>query len=254
MEEKFEKVIKLFKEKTAKECYKIEVIEEEPSIMDDKIGGTPYLPIGEEYPKDKDGNFLALLLQVNLKNIDLLGYPKKGILEIFTDVNVDYPCQYAIKYFDEGLEYQTDFPNIDVSRYITDKSYKINLSKDTCYMSLSDYRFIDLFTSIINEVYETKLKSYRDLDDFFGNFAWYDKLRDNCESPLITLGGYADFTQNDPRYDMKENKDECLFKLDSWGSSRKFKIGDVGILSVIISQKDIEECNFSNGIVDWDCT
>ena len=36
-------------------------------------------------PKDKDGNYMPLLLQVNLKNVDLVNFPKKGILEIFTD-------------------------------------------------------------------------------------------------------------------------------------------------------------------------
>ena len=74
MEEKFNKVIELFKEATKKDCYKIDLVDGEPSITDDKLGGKPYLPIGEEYPKDKDGNNLALLLQVNLKDIELDGY------------------------------------------------------------------------------------------------------------------------------------------------------------------------------------
>ncbi len=84
MEEKFKKVVEKFKEATEKECYKVLLLEDAPGIMDDKIGGQPYLPIGEEYPKDKDGNFMPLLLQVNLKNVDLANFPKKGILEIFT--------------------------------------------------------------------------------------------------------------------------------------------------------------------------
>lgn len=253
MEEKFNKVIQLFKEATKKDCYKIDIIDGEPSILDDKLGGKPYLPIGEEYPKDKDGNNLALLLQVNLKNIDLDGYPKKGILEIFTDSKVDYPCQYSVKYFEDSLDYQTELPDIDISNYIVDKSYKINLTKDVCYMPINDYRFIQIFTPIVNEVFGTSLKNYGELDDYFGNFAWYDKLRDGYENHSITLGGYADFTQSDPRYDMKENKDECLFKLDSWANYDKFHIGDSGILFVIIAQTDIENCNFANAIVDWDC-
>ncbi len=77
MKEKFEKVIEMFKERTKKECYKIEVVDGTPDIMDNKIGGIPYLPIGEEYPKDKNGTPLALLLQVNLKDIDLEDYPKR---------------------------------------------------------------------------------------------------------------------------------------------------------------------------------
>ena len=65
--------------------------------MDNKIGGKPYLPIGEPYPTGKNGEKLPLLFQVNLKNIDLEGYPQEGILEFF--MGDDYPCEYKIKYF-----------------------------------------------------------------------------------------------------------------------------------------------------------
>ena len=85
MKEKFLKAIEIFKEKTVKECYKVSYEEKEVGILDDKLGGTPYLPINEEYPVTSKGTPMGLLLQVNLKNVDLKGYPKKGILEIFTD-------------------------------------------------------------------------------------------------------------------------------------------------------------------------
>lgn len=254
MEEKFEKVIELFKEKTGKDCYKIDLTEKNPAILDDKIGGKPYLPIGEEYPKDKDGNDLALILQVNLKNIDLKGYPKKGILEIFTDYKVDYPCQYAIKYFEEGLEYKVDLPEVDTSDYIIKESYGINLTKIISYMSINDYRFFEVFSSIVNEIYGIQLENHSDLEKYFGDFDWMDKLYNINENDSIIVGGYPDFTQEDPRYDMKENRDECLFKLDSWDNYDKFQIGDSGILFTLISQEDIENCNFENAIVDWDCS
>lgn len=253
MEEKFNEVIKLFKERTEKECYKIEIVDSEPSILDDKIGGVPYLPIGEEYPQDDKGNYLALLLQVNLKNIDLKGYPQKGILEIFTDSEVDYPCRYSVKYFEEGLEYQKELPDIDLSDYIVNKSYKITLAKSISYMSVNDYRFNEVISSIVNEVFNTSFKYCGELDDYFGEFDWFDKLNNSYENNAITIGGYADFTQTDPRYDMSENKDECLFKLDSWADYDKIFIGDSGILFTLISQKDIEECKFENAFVDWDC-
>jgi len=253
MEDKFLEVIEIFKKETEKECYKISLIEGEPSILDDKIGGKPYLPVGEEYPKDKDGNPLALLLQVNLNKIELSGYPRKGILEIFTDKNVEWPCQYVVKYFEEGLEYQNDLPDIDLKYYIVKKSYKIALTKTVCYMAINDYRFIKTMCKIVNEIYNVNVNNYRELDDYFGTFPWYDKIRDGYENHGITLGGYPDFTQNDPRYDMKENRDECLFKLDSWMDYNTFDIGDAGILFALISQKDIEECNFDKAIIDWDC-
>ena len=153
MKEKFLKAIEIFKQKTVKECYKVSYEEKEVGILDDKLGGTPYLPINEEYPVTSKGTPMGLLLQVNLKNVDLKGYPKKGILEIFTDKDVNWPCEYVIKYFEEGLEYQTEFPKIDVSNYILNTSVKIELEKTIAHMPIGDYRFNDVLCSTANELF-----------------------------------------------------------------------------------------------------
>ena len=47
MEEKFSKVIELSKEATKKECYKIDLVDEEPATLDDKLGGKPYMPMSD---------------------------------------------------------------------------------------------------------------------------------------------------------------------------------------------------------------
>lgn len=250
MKEKLEKVLEEFKEQTKKDCYNVKIIEEEPQILDDKIGGKPYLPLGEEYPKDEKGEYLALLLQINLKNIDLEGYPKEGILEIFTDKDVDYPCQYVIKYFKEGLEYQEELPNVDLSYYIVSKGYKIELEKSVAYMPISDYRFEQVFLPIFNRIYETDLKAIPDIEEYLEDYDWYENLPTNYG---ITIGGYAEFTQNDPRNYQKIDKDECLFKIDSAIDLNKISIGDAGILFVLISKEEIEKKEFNKALVDWDC-
>ncbi len=95
-----EKNMELYKEKTKKECYRIEIEEGViPNIMDDKIGGIPYLPVGEEYPVDKNNNPMILLIQINLKNIELENYPHEGILQIYIDKACSYPCNYKIRYY-----------------------------------------------------------------------------------------------------------------------------------------------------------
>lgn len=254
MNEKFNNIIEKFKEFTKKDCFKIDIIDEIPGIFDNKIGGNPYLPVGIEYPKDNGGNYMPLLLQINLKDIELDGYPKEGIVEIYTDKDVDYPCQYVVKYFKEGLEYQMELPQIDTSHYICKDSYKIKLSKDISYMPINDYRFKDIMCKIINEYYNLNLKTLKDIDDFFECDDWYEKFEKNTANPLITIGGYANFTQTDPREYRFKDKEECLFKLDSYYNSRKFNIGDIGILFALISQEDIKNGNFENTVVDWDCT
>ena len=115
-QEKIDLITKKFEEKTRKDCYAIHFIDEEPKILDDKIGGKPYLPVGEKYPTDKKERPLPLMLQVNLKNVDLPNFPKKGILEIFTDTN--WPLNYQVKLFEEGLNYLTELP--ETKCYYTD--------------------------------------------------------------------------------------------------------------------------------------
>lgn len=253
MDEKFKKVIEKFKEVTLKECYKIECIDGEPTILDDKIAGTPYFPIGEEYPLDKDGNPMVLLLQVNLKNIDLENYPKKGILEIFIDKDVDYPCQFKVKYFEEGLEYRNDLPEVSLDRFITTKPIKISLVKNVCNMGYSDYRFLPTMASIVNEVYGTNVTNFSELDkvlDYLGD--WYEPFFNNMTIHGGNIGGHPDFTQSDPRSRIKEDLEECVFKIDS-NLSKEIMIGDCGIIFGFISKENLKNCNFNEMFVDWDC-
>ena len=222
-------------------------------ILENKIGGHPYLPVGEEYPCDSNGNPMALLLQINLKDIDLENYPKQGILEIFTDVDVDYPCQYSIRYYEEGREYQTTFPDLDLEYYFVSEPYKISLKKTVDYMSINDYRFEKTIIPIINKIYETDLKNTCEADKYFGNFDWTDYMEGAYDYNGITIGGYPEFCQGDPREYKYEDKDECLFKLDSEGTHFKVNIGDCGVLFTLVSMEDIKNKHFENAIVDWDC-
>lgn len=253
MDEKFDEIVSKYKEITEKECYVVDLVDETPSILEDKMGGIPYIPVGEEYPTDKNGNPLALLIQVNLKNIKLEGYPESGILEIFTDKDVDYPCTYAVKYYKEGMEYRTDLPEVDISEYIINKSYKIKLTKDKCYMPVADYRYNDLICDIVNEICGTDIEYCGDIDNLFDDFEFSEEFFDKVRFEKVTIGGYANFTQSDPREYELEDKDECLLKIDSYADYDKYSIGDSGMLFALISKEDIENKNFENAFVDWDC-
>ena len=253
MNDKLLKLIEVYKVKTQKECYRVEYVKEEPDILDNKIGGKPYLPVGVEYPKDKNGEYMPLLLQVNLKDIDWEGYPKNGILEIFIDKNLSWPCDYVIKFFKEGLEYQTIFPFIDLENFIVREALKINLFKDICHMPESDYRFIDTIISIIKEMYNVEVENIDDISDFFEDEDWQEKFYNIIKRHSITIGGYADFTQSDPRDSINSDMEECLFKLDSNEDFNLFLIGDCGILFALISKKALKDGAFDKGIIDWDC-
>ena len=57
--------------------------------------------------------------------------------------------------------------------------------------------------------------------------------------------------QEDPRT-AKDNRDECLFKLDSLFDKDVY-IGDNGILTVTISAENLKNCKIDKAVLDWDC-
>lgn len=249
-----------FKKLTEKECYEIELLEEEPDIKDNKIGGVPYLPIKEEYPKDGLGKPMALLLQVNLKDIKLDNFPNKGILEIFVNQHLmGIDNNFIVKYYEDNLEYQKDsFPTIDKNEFILQKNYKINLKKAKSYMSFNDFRFEntikDIADSIMKDVLNIDYFVDYDIDKTFGDILNKYFNESGVYNPKICIGGYADFTQTDPREDLNiQTKTECLFKLDSTYDLDKICIGDAGIIFALISPEDLKKKEFDKSYVDWDC-
>ena len=80
------KILKYIREKYAMECVRIKPKKaESPLLMTaSKFGGLPYWTAVEKYPKDKDGNMLTLLAQINFADVPHLpDYPEKGLLQIF---------------------------------------------------------------------------------------------------------------------------------------------------------------------------
>ncbi len=256
-------LLERFKKETEKECYEVELLGENPDIKDNKIGGIPYLPIGEEYPKDNNGNPMLLLLQVNFKDIDLDGFPKDGILEIFVenelmDVYDQEKNSYCVKYYKDNLEYQKDnIPVAHVEKYtsIVDKSYKISLKKTKGYMPYNDFRSEETIKKAANYIMNKELNivnnnSY-EVDKLFG-----DTINMFYDDTTICIGGYADFTQCDPREHGNSlgDKTVCLFKLDSFYDLEKIFLGDAGILFALISPDELNKKEFDKTYINWDCS
>ena len=65
-------------------------------IKSSKFLGMPYLPVGTDYPKDKDGKPLILWAQLNFSEIPHLDdYPKNGIMQFFVSADGWYDCEYG---------------------------------------------------------------------------------------------------------------------------------------------------------------
>ena len=253
---KLSEVIKEYKELTKKECYGIEVIEDEiPDILDDKIGGTPYLPVGVEWPEG-----MNLLLQVNLKNIELEDFPKEGILEIFVSSDCDSPCETKVFIFDEGLEYQTDLPKQDMDEFFVTEPLKIKLEKVIEHMPINNDEGNKKFCDMIKKYFdfqdeEIEIEEFAQLDyyeEFFEDqedVEAYNNIDDGVTK--ANIGGYPAYTQeNEGMFDL--NEDICIFKLDSYLND-SVNIGDSGILNITMSMEDFKKRDFSNVSGYWDC-
>ena len=256
MNEQLRRIIDEYKKRTECNCCVVEVTEEIPDILDNKIGGVPYLPVGEKYPVDKNGEPMALLLQINCKDISVQDFPQTGILEIFAPATLTWPWTCIIRYYHENQKYQTDLPYINFKDFVCLRGYKINTKQGTAYMPTSDYRCDSLVEEITKQVTGKDIKGYFGLNDIFpqddGKSA-SELFYDNVAGDYVTIGGYADFTQEDIRPREADGMDVCLFKLDSCVDMKKFDIGDAGILCVLIFEDDLKNCDFEKAFLAWDC-
>lgn len=266
-------ILNNYKEATKEDCYKVILKQgENISILDSKIGGNYYIPSYDNYPKDSYNRYMPLLVQINFNDYQFDLFPTSGILQIF--VTQDYR-EYKIRYYkDIEKDYKTDFPNIDTSNFIYKDSIKIGFEKAISYMPVSDYRSSNLIKQYVNniinnpsdfEIFKQIIKY--DYEEFYMSKFDYQNFLNNPESMLykliesaiyykiknnyITIGGYADFAQSDPREndEFLSNKTECLFKIDD--QEETFYLGD-GIINVLISNHDLQNQKFENSVLIQD--
>ena len=215
MKEQLDLVIEKLKELTKKECYRFEIVDGKPRTTDTKLGGNPYLPKGYEYPTDEFNNPLALLFQINFEDIELEDYPDKGILEIFVDTKLSYPSKYKILYFETIEECETDFPTLDLNYFMINEEYKLKLEKCITYMPINDYRFDDLLSKCAKECGLT-INYLHTIEDDLNDDEAFDYIINKLPATYAEIGGYANFTQYDPREGNDSELTECILKLDSY--------------------------------------
>ena len=248
-------LIRLYKERTNKECCKIILEKDVPKILDNKIYGQPYLPVGVDYPKDSKGENMPLLLQVNLKDVDLKEMPNKGILEVFISQDVEN-FEYKIFCFDEGEEYQTELPKFDLNfdNFFFEEPIKIRLEKMLTDMPITNYEAQYIIFDILKELTGISFESMWDVEEYLEEAYIGDVFVQDLDYPFGNIGGYGDFTQYDPREDDEDLKtlDTCLFKIDTSLDSNRISIIDGGIIVGLISAKDLIDGKFENSYVNFD--
>lgn len=231
------------------------------SYKTSKVGGIPYLPKSENYPLDKKGKYMEFLAQINFSEMpNFEDYPKTGLLQFFISFenwgfnDYDNPLNNDIK-----IIYRENLDKEAYSDYAFLNHIRI---KENSPISKSEYRMS--FSNPIEEVASSRdYRSYENVNGQYQHYLNFDSYDEKKAFELEStywkmfssaghkVGGYADFSQQDPRFFKYQDYTELLFQLDS-DSSTNILWGDNGIANFFIKKEDLKNRNFSNILFHWD--
>lgn len=151
---------------------------------------------------------------------------------VFHELVDEYDCTDTLPDIVLGL-YDKDW-NLPIS-----KAHKLTFSLEDGYVSSSDARF-NLFFG----------KDYYDFAHENDNDELWDKYEEIADTTGHRIGGYAYFTQWDPRHDMEE---EYLLLLQIDSVNEHICWGDAGVANIFIKREDLIKKDFSKVFYSWDC-
>lgn len=218
------------------------------NIRQSKFLGQPYIPKSQTYPTCSDGTPMILMAQINFSETPQLdNYPQSGILQLFV-----HPTDW---YNMEKTDYKIVFHELDNEEplsdfsFLTDKLYEespvycehtLTFSKEIEFGGREDFRFQMDFDGLdYFDFQETLPKEQQEqMDNLFYVIGH-------------KIGGYAYFTQSDPReYDEKSKHDVLLLQIDT---DDEIMFGDSGVANIFINIEDLKNRKFENAYFNWDC-
>ena len=224
-----------------------------------KFGGLPWWPRGMAYPRSAAGAPLYLLAQLNLAELPVLaGFPRQGLLQFFVanddvygldfdrplDEVLSAPDGYRVVYHAE-VDPQSALPAAELPPLPEENclplqaEYALRFTAVADLPAPSDYRFEAIACDI------------DELDD-----SLIDRLYDLGLGTGSKLGGYAYFTQEDPRaYERRGEAWQLLFQMDTHDEDDGVEImwGDCGVGNFFIEAERLAQGDFSRVWYNWDC-
>jgi len=215
-------------------------------LLQSKFLGQPFLPVGTPHPHDEKGQPMLLLAQLNFAEIPALaGFPTTGILQFFASPTEWYDTEdYKVLYHAAtDAEPQTDFSFLTSALYEDSPIYKehaLAFSLATEYGGAEDCRFDMAFGDKDYYEYQATLAK-----------AQQEELDDYCNNSGHRLGGYAYFTQGDPReHEPNGQTDVQLLQIDT---DEEIMFGDAGLAHLFISPAALANKQFDQAYFYWDC-
>ncbi|MBB4125600.1 uncharacterized protein YwqG [Xanthomonas translucens] len=239
----------------------------QPMAQDDrlasKVGGRPYWTADKAYPRDTRGQPLALLAQIDLANMPpLRGYPTQGMLQFFIGSDDFYGANLDGATDLAALSAQRNFrvvywPRPDASARQAEVPLPAadTLPFDPAHPRAMHFTVGEETIGSADVHFEQALG--RSLDAVAAAYASRHLLpQDAVDDALYEalsrsghkLGGYPQFTQEDPR--KPQDAQVLLLQLDS---DDAMMWGDSGIANFFIDPADLQRGDFSRVAYNWDC-
>lgn len=226
------------------------------TLRQSKFGHYPCIPKGFNYPKSREGKYMYPLAQINCSELPSNNMlPASGYLQFYislddlwglSDGNI--PGDYKVLFFEEA-EVATREENMSFLEEVAssdevpmNKPHSITFQNKTEYIGLGDYHAVreGLFNL------DNLLKQHPSIEGELEDFANY-----NFQPIGHKLGGYAYFTQGDPREHKPEIQEYILlFQMDSVDD---IMWGDAGVANFFIHPNDLAAKDFSRVFYTWDC-
>ncbi len=227
----------------------------ETSPWESKVGGVPYHPKTEKPPLGSHGQPLHFLAQLNFAEMPpLSAFPDKGIVAFYIDdaplhgfhpEDTGSQTDYRVLFFPNVIQdtgaFRTDYPLERAHEHLPhhpEQSFPLLFEPSEEVAPVTDYQFWERFG--------------QDFFQRFGASSWdvldaYEKM---VRSEGHKVGGYAYFTQDDPR--TPSDPHLLLFQLDS-DQPMDLMWGDTGVAHFFIREKDLRARDFSSVWFNWDC-
>lgn len=233
----------------------IEAIPAAPkTLKESKFGHYPCIPSGYPYPTGSDGNYLYPLAQINFSEFTPPeGFPTSGLLQFYIaandDMGLDFKdhqnqANFRVLYFEEHALTQPQEKFDFLSEIIKNEyspvttPHQLRFSNKEDYFGANDIAGFNYQAILSEQPTETA-----------------DKLINFIESEFSgcghKIGGYAYFTQSDPRKFNKQFRDYILlFQLDM---DDKIMWGGSGVGNFFIHPDALAKKDFSKVMYTWDC-
>ncbi len=229
------------------------------TFQNSSFGHKPFLPADFPYPTDKEGKPMFPLAQINFSEAPHLhGYPTSGYLQFYISasdgsmgINYDnFQSQenFRVLYFEEGAitRHQTGFPFLNEmyenGNLPLAEPFYLEFSTKTEYVGLGDVRRETSGNFDLTDLLDKYPIASREIEEFI-----YENFAPNGHK----IGGYAFFTQEDPRiYDEKIKDFILLLQIDT---DNHIMWGDSGVGNFFIHPDDLAKKDFSKVAYSWDC-